>query len=193
VDASRAGLVIEPAKSGRARCRGCGKPIEKDALRFGELVVSGYGDGETRLWFHLLCAAYKRPEPLAAALAGSPVPADEQARLRAAAELGVAHRRVPRIDGVERASSGRARCRQCREPIEQGALRVRLVFFEEVQFNPSGFVHASCAREYLGTGDVLDRLAHFGLPPTAEDLDELRRALADPTSAPRAPRPRAPA
>lgn len=170
--------MIEPAKSGRARCRGCGKPIAKDVLRFGELVPSGYGEGESRLWFHLVCAAYKRPEALLAALADAPVAADEQARLRAAADFGVAHRRVPRIDGVERASTGRARCRQCREPIEQGALRIRLVFFEEVQFNPSGFVHATCAREYFGTADVLDRLTHFGEPPSPEDQDELRRALA---------------
>lgn len=171
--------MIELAKSGRARCRGCGKPIAKDALRFGELVPSGYGDGESRLWFHLVCAAYKRPEPLLVALADAPVPEDERARLRTAAELGVAHRRVPRIDGVERASSGRARCRHCREPIEQGALRLRLVFFEEVQFNPSGFVHATCAREYFGTVDVVDRVAQFGEPPPPEDLAELRAALAE--------------
>ncbi len=170
--------MIETAKSGRARCRGCGKPIAKDTLRFGEAVPSGYGDGETRLWFHLACAAYKRPETLLGALEGSPLCGDEQARLRAVAEFGVAHRRVPRIDGVERASSGRARCRQCREPIEQGALRVRLVFFEEVQFNPSGFVHGTCARDYFETGDLLDRMTHFGESLAPADLDELRRVLA---------------
>jgi hypothetical protein len=176
--------TIEAAKSGRARCRGCGKPIARGELRLGESVTSGYGDGETTIWFHLACGAYKRPEPLLQALPAAPVSPEERSALAARAEVGVAHRRVQRIDGVERAASGRARCRHCRQPIEQGALRIRLVFFEEVQFNPSGFVHTTCAREYFGTADVLDRCLHFGEPLEAADEDELRRALATSPTAP---------
>jgi len=62
--------VIEPAKTGRAKCRGCDRPIAKDELRFGERVANAFGDGETTLWFHLQCAAYKRPEPFLEALEG---------------------------------------------------------------------------------------------------------------------------
>jgi hypothetical protein len=55
--------VIEHATSGRAKCRGCGGRIDKDALRFGENRPNAYGDGEMTLWFHVPCAAYKRQEP----------------------------------------------------------------------------------------------------------------------------------
>ena len=60
--------VIEPATSGRAKCRGCSQPIAKGELRFGERMPNPYGDGEMTLWFHLPCGAYKRPEPLLEAL-----------------------------------------------------------------------------------------------------------------------------
>src|SRR5690606_16278598 len=59
---------IEPAKTGRATCRGCNRPIAKDELRFGERVTNVFGDGETTLWFHLRCAAFKRPETFLEAL-----------------------------------------------------------------------------------------------------------------------------
>ena len=60
--------VIEPASSGRAKCRGCGERIAKDALRLGERLPNLFGEGEMTLWFHLPCAAYKRPEPFLEAL-----------------------------------------------------------------------------------------------------------------------------
>ena len=37
--------------------------------------------------------------------------------LAAAARFGIEHRRVPRLHGAERATSGRAHCRSCRELI----------------------------------------------------------------------------
>jgi hypothetical protein len=60
--------VIEPAPSGRSKCRGCAQTIARDALRFGERLPNPFGDGEMTLWFHPECAAYKRPEPLLATL-----------------------------------------------------------------------------------------------------------------------------
>src|SRR5262245_58246039 len=56
--------VFEPASSGRAKCRGCGNQIEKGTLRFGERIPNPYAEGETTLWFHPVCAAYKRPEAM---------------------------------------------------------------------------------------------------------------------------------
>jgi hypothetical protein len=38
---------------------------------------------------------------------------------------------VPRLHGAERAASGRASCRSCRELIGKGEWRLPLVFFEE--------------------------------------------------------------
>ena len=61
--------TIEPAASGRAKCRGCGQKIAKDELRFGERLENPYGEGEMTLWFHLVCGVYKRPEPFLEMLA----------------------------------------------------------------------------------------------------------------------------
>jgi hypothetical protein len=168
--------VIEPAASGRAKCRGCDQTIAKGELRFGERQPNAFGEGEMTLWFHLLCGAYKRPEPFFEAL-------KEQERvenhdyLASAAEFGIAHRRVPRVNGAERAPSGRARCRSCKQPIEREAWRIALVYFEEFRFEPSGFVHAACAREYFETTDLIERIKYFSPKLDASDLDDVKLAM----------------
>lgn len=93
---------IEPATSGRAKCRGCGRPIGKGELRLGERLPNPYADGEMTLWFHPTCAAYKRPEALLEALAATGVAVDARDALEAARK-SLGHRRLPRIDRVERA------------------------------------------------------------------------------------------
>jgi len=170
------GHVIEPAASGRAKCRGCGVAIAKDELRFGERQPNAFGDGEMTLWLHLRCAAYKRPEPLLETLPDYP-DLTEAGALRAIAEDGVAHRRLPRVDGASRAPTGRARCRSCRETIDKDAWRIDLVFFEGYRFQPSGYIHAACAADYLDTTDVIDRIRHFSPKLDSTDLDELRGCL----------------
>lgn len=172
--------VIEPAPTSRAKCRGCALPIEKQTLRFGERQPNAFGEGDMTLWFHPLCAAYKRPEPFIEALdaGGDGAAALEDAEgLRAAAQFTLEHRRLPRLDGAERAPTGRARCRSCREPIEKDSWRIPLVFFEEYRFGPSGFIHAACARNYFGTTDVLPRVRRFNPELTAAELDALEDAL----------------
>ena len=71
---------IEPATSGRAKCRGCGRPIDKGELRLGERLPNPYAEGEMTLWFHPTCAAYKRPEALLEALAATGVAVDALGR-----------------------------------------------------------------------------------------------------------------
>ena len=168
--------VIEPAPTGRAKCRGCGQPIAKGELRFGESVPNAFAEGETTLWFHPMCAAYKRPEALLETLAET-TSVPNAADLERAAKTSAAHRRLPRIDGAERASSGRAKCRHCKQPIEQGAWRVRLVFYEEGRFVPSGTIHLDCRRDYFETDDILAPVLHFSPDLTEEDRAELTRAL----------------
>jgi hypothetical protein len=56
--------VIEPAPTGRAKCRGCNQLIARGEPRFGERLPSPFAEGEMTLWFHPLCAAYRRPESL---------------------------------------------------------------------------------------------------------------------------------
>jgi hypothetical protein len=192
--------LIEPASSGRAKCRGCGEKIAKGELRFGEVTENPYGEGDRTLWFHPICGAYKRPEPFVEAMAATlieggsvadietietPAAAGETvAWLRDESRVGLNHRRLPRIDGAGRAPTGRARCRSCREPIAKDSWRIGLVFYEEGYFNPSGFIHAGCWRDYLkaedaGSGEPLDqavvlaRLAHFSPELTPTDLAEI--------------------
>jgi len=134
-----------------------------------------FADGEMTHWFHLLCGAYKRPEALLEALPG--VELEDCERLRAIAEDGVKHRRVPRVNGIERAPSGRARCRHCKEMIGKDAWRIPLVFYEEGRFNPSGSIHLTCAGEYLGTTDIVDRIRHFAGDVAEGDVAEVRKLL----------------
>lgn len=168
---------ITVAKSGRSRCRGCGQAIARGTLRFGEKVENPYNDGLSTLWFHLRCAAYKRPEPLLetldaihedaggdrvdAAAAREALEAGQGDVLRAAAQEGLQHQRLPRIDAIERASSGRASCRHCRQRIAKDALRIKLVWFEGGRFDPGGYLHLACAPAYCESTALGERLRCF--------------------------------
>ena len=165
------GDTLQVAPTGRARCRACAGKIDKGTLRFGEALPSAYGEGDatTFYWFHPRCAAHRRPDKFA------PVARDENAaaalpdreRLVQEAELGLAHERLPRLAGAELASSGRARCRHCKELIGQGLWRLRLSSFAASGFfEPLGFIHATCARDYFGVPAITDRLQQ-----AAPDLD----------------------
>ena len=170
--------TIEQAASGRAKCRGCGQAIASGELRFGERLPNPFADGELTHWFHLDCAAYKRPEPFLETLKAAAPPPDGAARLEAEASRGLAHARLPRIDGANRAPSGRAQCRSCRQPIDKGAWRIALVYYDNDRFEPSGFVHVRCAPAYFGTADVLGRVAHFARTLGEAELAEIRAELA---------------
>ncbi|HET7542667.1 MAG TPA: hypothetical protein VFK05_22505 [Polyangiaceae bacterium] len=166
--------VIERAASGRAKCRACGQPIAKGEERFGEALPNAYAEGESLFWFHLRCAACSRPEPLLAVLEqGQAAPAGASA-LMALAREGVAQPRLSRILRAERASSGRARCRHCRELIEQGDWRLALQMFEEGRFNSIGTIHAGCAVHYFGAEPSLDRLT---LPSNQIESSELEQVV----------------
>lgn len=172
--------LFEPAASGRSKCRGCGRAIARDEIRFGEVLPNLFGEGEMTLWFHLLCAAYKRPQELLDGLAGEQggkVAGRET--LERAAHASLAFRRNSRIDGVERSPTSQARCRHCREPIERGGWRIRVVYYEQGRFYPGGFVHLACHKAYFEGHDVLDQLLHFSPKLTDEEREELKRAYAD--------------
>ena len=169
--------LIQPASSARSKCRGCGKLIAAGELRFGESLPNPFADGETTHWFHLDCAAFKRPEPFLATLETRPEPLEDAARLMAEAKRGIAHRRLPRVNGAERAPSGRAQCRACRTGIERGAWRIPLVFYEDGRFAPSGYIHVPCARAYFETTDVIPRLKRFSPDLSDEDLKAIEAGL----------------
>ena len=95
--------VFEHASSGRSKCRGCGQPIARGELRFGERLPNPFADGEMTHWFHPTCAAYKRPEPLLEGLKETQQSVPAREALESAARRSLAQRRLPRIDGAERA------------------------------------------------------------------------------------------
>ena len=177
--------LFECAPSGRSKCRGCGRPIQRGELRFGERLPNPFGEGEMTLWFHPACAAYKRPEPLLQALGETLENVPDRESLERAARSSLAHRRLPRMDGAERSPSGQAKCRNCRQPIERGSWRIRLVFYEEGRFSPGGFVHLDCRKAYFETNDVLDQVLHFSSALSEGEREELRRACGtSPSGAP---------
>ena len=154
--------VIEPAASGRAKCKGCRQSIPKGDLRLGDKMPNPYGEGEATAWFHLVCGACRRPETFVEAMVdvGGAV-ADEingDSFLQEAITLGVQHPRLPRLASVQRSPSGRARCRHCRETIDKDLWRVVLEIWEDGRFAPIGFIHLSCAPAYFET-DRTDHIA----------------------------------
>jgi hypothetical protein len=167
--------VFEHAASGRAKCRGCGRAIAKGELRFGERIASAYAEGETTLWYHPLCAAYRRPEAMLETLEAQPPLADRDL-LERAARATTAQRRLPRIAGGERAPTGQAKCRACREAIAKASWRVRLVFYEEGRFSPGGFLHLGCQSTYFEGEDIVPALLHFSPELSEADREELVRA-----------------
>jgi len=169
--------VFELASSGRAKCRGCGRLLARGELRFGESLPNPFAEGEMTLWFHPTCAAYKRPEAILQALAESSPSVPEREALDRAARGSSAQRRLPRIDGAERATSGQAKCRNCKKPIERGAWRIRLVYFEEGRFVASGFVHLDCRMAYFERDDILDQVLHFSGDLSDDDRRDLARAF----------------
>ncbi len=146
-------------------------------MRLGERLPNLFGEGDMTLWFHPACAAYKRPQLFLEAVQAGAAGIDDNGVLETVARLGVTHRRLPRINGVERAPTARAHCRSCRELIPKDAWRVALVFYEEGRFSPGGFVHLSCAPAYFETTDLLDRIRHLSPNLTDSDVEQLRAQL----------------
>ena len=168
--------VFEVAPSGRSKCRGCSRAIERGAMRFGERLANPFAEGEMTLWFHPACAAYKRPEPLLETLtAASDLP--DRELLEGIARQSLQHHRLPRIDGAELSPTRQAKCRHCRSPIERGAWRIRLVFYEEGMFTAGGFVHLECRKDYFETADVGEQVLHFSGNLSPDQLEELKLAI----------------
>ena len=120
-----------------------------------------------------------RPEKLKPVVEASADELDERAWLLETARFGIEHRRLPRLVRAERASSGRAHCRSCRELIAKGDWRFALQMFEEGRPNSIGTIHASCAEAYFGTADVLERAGRLTADLSDVDLAELEKALAE--------------
>ena len=172
--------TIEAAKTGRARCRSCRQPIEKGTLRFGEEQPSAFAEGTQWVWYHLTCAATKRPVPLKSALLAFSGEVPGRAELEAA--LAAADEQATVFPYAERAATGRSRCLQCREPIDKGALRVateRALDLESGMGRTGvGYLHARCAGQHLEQEDLGAILRRNSRGLSEAELTEIERELA---------------
>jgi hypothetical protein len=169
--------TLQAAPTGRAKCRGCGQPILKAALRFGESGANPYAEGEAYSWFHIECGALMRPEKLLPVLEASSEDIGNRSWLLETARQGVQHPRLARLTRAERASSGRAHCRECRELIAKGDWRLALQAFEEGRPSPMGTLHAVCAEAYFGTSQLMERVRRLSPQLEEPDFAELEQLL----------------
>jgi len=173
---------VEIAPSGRAKCRACTRSLTKDSQRFAEAAPNPVAEGETSHFYHLRCAAERRPE---AFLEWVEIEPDEAAaledidQLRAAAELAKSHRRLPRVGKLSQAPTARARCRHCEETIEKGSTRLALQPIEEGRLGNWGFLHPGCITGYVGFQPDADRVMRYS-DADASLREEITRALSAP-------------
>lgn len=48
-------FAIEKAKTGRAKCKKCKLPIDKDTVRIAKLMANPFGEGKMKAWHHVNC------------------------------------------------------------------------------------------------------------------------------------------
>ena len=183
--------LLESARSSRSKCRTCNRKIEKDTLRLGVLIEGPFGTGY--LWHHLVCAARHRIEDVEAAYAQKAFehglvvpPLSELQALKEKAAKERANRKEPPY--VERAPSGRSKCKNCGEAILKDALRVVLAreisFGSQVRATPIN-VHAGCVQAELRSEDCRTELDGFeeqirqNSELEASAVDEVLSAIGD--------------
>lgn len=175
--------TIETAKTGRAGCRACKTPIPKGELRFGEEVPNAFSaSGETSFqWYHLACAALKKPHQLKAALAGFTGEIPGRADLEATLEEAAKKTKPSTFPYAERAATGRSRCQVCQQPIEKGSLRVaveREVETASFATKSAGYLHPKCAKTQLADPELLAKIKANTTSLEAADLEALAGELA---------------
>jgi poly [ADP-ribose] polymerase len=167
--------VIEEAKSGRASCRTCKKPIAKGELRLGIETQTQFSDAPSLAWHHVLCAASKLPIELKAALDDYPGEVPNRAELEAAiAEAGKKASAKPAgFPYVDRAPTGRARCMQCGQPIDKASFRVAAERELEVGANitrGAGYLHPGCVAAHLEATGAIGATGPTNLEALFEEL-----------------------
>jgi Poly(ADP-ribose) polymerase and DNA-Ligase Zn-finger region len=173
--------TIEIAKSGRATCRACRKPIAKGELRFGEETANQFGDaGDMSFrWHHMTCAADKLSDRLRAALGTFDGEVPDKAALEARMAEADA-KKPPPFPHADRAPTGRARCIGCGEPIVKDGLRVAVERDIErgmTVTKGAGYLHPACATAYVesqgGTHDSLTEALRKNSKLSQTDADKL--------------------
>jgi hypothetical protein len=158
-EAPKAPLVLERARSSRSSCKACKKPIQKDKFRLGILIEGPFGPGY--LWHHLTCAARRRFDDVQQAYAEAPKPLDPELppleelkqNLEVEEKKKAEKKEAPY---VERAKTGRSKCRVCDQMIGEGEWRVILLrsveFYNQKREGPIN-VHPRCVKAALESPD----------------------------------------
>ncbi len=168
--------TIEIAKSGRATCRSCRKPVAKGELRFGEETVNQFAeDGATSFrWHHIACAAGTMPNELKGALAAFEGEVPDREALDRAIEEAIA-KLPPPFPHADKAPTGRARCQGCGEAIAKGAVRVavaRDIDRGMTVTKGAGYLHPACAAAYVEEQGGTHEELTTGLRANTRDLSE---------------------
>jgi hypothetical protein len=156
--------VIEEAKSGRAACRTCKKPIAKGELRLGVEQQTQFSDTPSMQWHHLPCAAQKLPAELKESLDGfsGTVPNRGELDQMMSDALKKGHAKPGGFPYIDRAPTGRAKCMQCEEPIAKDSFRVaveREIDTGTMVTRGAGYLHPKCVDENLeNTGGSKEEL-----------------------------------
>jgi len=171
--------IIEVAKSGRAGCRTCRKPIAKGELRFGEETVNTFADaGETTFrWHHMACAATKLPDELTGAMAAYAGEIENRAELDELVKTAVASKPPP-FPYADRAPTNRAKCLACGETVEKGSLRV--VIERDIERGMStqkgaGSLHPACAAAHVESQGGTHEELTSGLQTNTRALTDAER------------------
>lgn len=170
--------VIEVAESARAKCRVCKKPIAKGAYRFGERVLSAFSDGdETTLWYHVECAAEKRPFKFGPTLAKHKKALPDRRALEATLKVSTKACALESVLRADRAPTGRAKCQQCKKLITKDELRLAIDRGDDPFMRSTYFVHARCGRAYVGGDGLAARLKTRSKTLSKADWAELAPLL----------------
>uniref|UniRef100_A0A7R8Z663 Poly [ADP-ribose] polymerase n=1 Tax=Timema douglasi TaxID=61478 RepID=A0A7R8Z663_TIMDO len=188
----------EYAKSGRASCKSCKSPIDKDTLRLAVMVQSTMHDGMQPHWYHFPCFFGKqRPKSVGDIAHFESLRWEDQQKIKTKIDaLGVSgsNNDLPEKKGkkrgaavkdysVEYAKSNRAACRGCEEKIAKGDVRISKKDYESAEARRYGGLdrwhHVECFTklreelEFFDSGDSLNGIKTL----LKEDQQKVKQAL----------------
>lgn len=176
--------IIEEAKSGRAGCRTCRKPIAKGELRFGEEVENQFADGGemTHRWHHMACAAGSKTDALRVTLDSNVASVPDALRAELDKLMSEADaKKPPPFPHADKAPSGRAKCQACGETIAKGEIRV--AFERDIErgmqvMKGAGYLHPKCSAAHfeeqgMSHDDLTDALRKNTRDLAGAELDKL--------------------
>jgi poly [ADP-ribose] polymerase len=175
--------MIEAAKTSRASCRTCKKPITKGELRFGEEVPNAFAPGEmTYNWHHLPCAAQKKPSALKQALEANGIEVPNKDELLQTIQVSAKSEKPSTLPYAEHAPTARALCPRCGGKIEKGDVRVAIPAEADAgafMSTAPRYVHPGCAAEQTGEDPVelFEKIKANSLNLDESELKSLAEAM----------------